>query len=310
MRRSSPRQPLGMRRGDDLFAEIADRDVLLHHPFDSFDPVVEFIQSAAEDPNVLAIKQTLYRTSGDSPIVKSLMQAAENGKHVTALVELKARFDEAQNISWARQMERAGVHVVFGFMDLKTHCKLSLVVRQEGAKVRRYVHLGTGNYNPATARLYTDLALFTSNKLFADDCTALFNLLTGYSQGHEWKKLVVAPTDLHGRTIELIDEQAERARERQAGADLRQAQLAGRPRDDRGAVRGQPGGRADRPGGPRHLLPAAGAAGHLARTSACAASSTASWSTAGSSSSAKARSSRCSWRAPTGCRATSSAASR
>ncbi|HYO25632.1 MAG TPA: polyphosphate kinase 1, partial [Lacipirellulaceae bacterium] len=207
------RQPLGMRRGDDLFAEIADRDVLLHHPFDSFDPVVEFIQSAAEDPNVLAIKQTLYRTSGDSPIVKSLMQAAENGKHVTALVELKARFDEAQNISWSRQMERAGVHVVYGFMDLKTHCKLAMVVRQEGAKVRRYVHLGTGNYNPSTARLYTDMALLTSNKLFADDCTALFNFLTGYSQGHEWKKLVVAPTDLHDRTIALIQEQAQRARD-------------------------------------------------------------------------------------------------
>ena len=209
----TPRQPLGMRRGDNLFAEIADRDILLHHPFDSFDPVVEFIQSAAEDPHVLAIKQTLYRTSGDSPIVKSLIHAAENGKHVTALVELKARFDEANNISWSRQMERAGVHVVYGFMDLKTHCKLAMVVRQEGAKVRRYVHLGTGNYNPATARLYTDMALFTSNKLMADDCTALFNFLTGYSQGHEWKKLVIAPTDLHRRTIELIDEQAARARD-------------------------------------------------------------------------------------------------
>ena len=207
-----PRRPLGMRLGDDLFAEIADHDVLLHHPFDSFDPVVDFIQAAAEDPNVLAIKMTLYRTSGDSPIVKSLMQAAENGKHVTALVELKARFDEAQNISWSRQMERAGVHVVYGFMDLKTHCKLAMVVRQEGAKVRRYVHIGTGNYNPSTARLYTDLALFTSNKQFADDCSALFNFLTGYSQGHEWKKLVVAPQDLHRRTIELIDEQARRAR--------------------------------------------------------------------------------------------------
>ena len=207
----APRQPLGMRRGDNLFAEIADRDVLLHHPFDSFDPVVEFIQSAAEDPNVLAIKQTLYRTSGDSPIVKSLMQAAENGKHVTALVELKARFDEANNISWSRQMERAGVHVVYGFMDLKTHCKLAMVVRQEGSKVRRYVHLGTGNYNPATARLYTDVGLFTSNKLLADDTTALFNFLTGYSQGHEWKKLVVAPQDLHGKTIELIKEQTARA---------------------------------------------------------------------------------------------------
>jgi len=207
----TPRQPLGMKRGDNLFAEIADRDVLLHHPFDSFDPVVDFIQSAAEDPHVLAIKQTLYRTSGDSPIVKSLIQAAENGKHVTALVELKARFDEANNISWSRQMERAGVHVVYGFMDLKTHCKLAMVVRQEGTKVRRYVHLGTGNYNPATARLYTDMALFTSNKVMADDCTALFNFLTGYSQGHEWKKLVIAPTDLHRRTIELINEQTARA---------------------------------------------------------------------------------------------------
>jgi polyphosphate kinase len=208
----TPRQPLGMRLGDNLFAEIADRDVLLHHPFDSFDPVVDFIQSAAEDPHVLAIKQTLYRTSGDSPIIKALIQAAENGKHVTALVELKARFDEANNISWSRQMERAGVHVVYGFMDLKTHCKLAMIVRQEGAKIRRYVHLGTGNYNPTTARLYTDLALFSSNKLLADDCTALFNFLTGYSQGHEWKKLVVAPTDLHRRTIELIAEQAARAR--------------------------------------------------------------------------------------------------
>jgi polyphosphate kinase len=141
------------------------------------------------------------------------MQAAENGKHVTALVELKARFDEANNISWSRQMERAGVHVVYGFMDLKTHCKLAMVVRQEGSKVRRYVHLGTGNYNPATARLYTDMAILTSNKLIADDCTALFNFLTGYSQGHEWKKLVVAPQDLHSRTIELINEQAERARQ-------------------------------------------------------------------------------------------------
>ncbi|MCA9259744.1 MAG: polyphosphate kinase 1, partial [Planctomycetales bacterium] len=156
---------------------------------------------------------TLYRTSGDSPIVQALIYAAENGKHVTALVELKARFDEANNISWSRKLERAGVHVVYGFMDLKTHCKLALVVRQEGTKVRRYVHLGTGNYNPSTARLYTDLGLFTSNNLIADDANALFNFLTGYSQGHEWKKLIVAPRHLHRRTIELIEEQAERARQ-------------------------------------------------------------------------------------------------
>jgi polyphosphate kinase len=208
-----PRYPVGLRHHDDLFAEIDDRDILLHHPFDSFDPVVHFIEKAADDPEVLAIKQTLYRTSGDSSIVQALIQAAENGKHVTALVELKARFDEANNIVWARQMERAGVHVVYGFMDLKTHCKLALVVRQQGKKVRRYVHLSTGNYNPTTARLYTDLGLFTSSRLITEDATALFNFLTGYSQGHPWKKLVVAPHDLKRCTLELIDEQTERARQ-------------------------------------------------------------------------------------------------
>ena len=208
----TPRLPVGLSRNDDLFAEIAERDILLHHPFDSFDPVVAFIETAAEDSHVLAIKQTLYRTSGDSPIVRALIQAAGNGKHVTALVELKARFDEAKNIDWARQMERAGVHVVYGFMDLKTHCKLAMVVRQEGKKVRRYVHIGTGNYNPNTARLYTDMGLFTANKLIADDASALFNFLTGYSQGHRWRKLIVAPQDMHRRTLELIDDQAQRAR--------------------------------------------------------------------------------------------------
>ncbi len=209
-----PRMPTELRRADNIFNVIAQRDILLHHPFDSFDPVVQFIQEAAEDPNVLAIKQTLYRTSGgDSPIVRALIQAAENGKQVTALVELKARFDEANNIIWARQMERAGVHVVYGFMDLKTHCKLAMVVRQEGKKVRRYVHFSTGNYNPTTARLYTDLGLFTADRAFAEDASALFNFLTGYSQGHEWQKLIIAPQDLHRRTVELIDEQAQRARE-------------------------------------------------------------------------------------------------
>ncbi|MCG8447989.1 MAG: polyphosphate kinase 1 [Pirellulales bacterium] len=208
-----PHLPLGLASKSDLFAEIADRDILLHHPFDSFDPVVRFIETAAEDDKVLAIKQTLYRTSGDSPIVRALIQAAENGKHVTALVELKARFDEANNIDWARQMERAGVHVVYGFMDLKTHCKLAMVVRQEGKKVRRYVHLGTGNYNPHTAKLYTDFGLFTANKLIADDVSALFNFLTGYSQGHKWRKLIVAPQQMRDRTIELIREQTERARQ-------------------------------------------------------------------------------------------------
>jgi polyphosphate kinase len=211
----TPQMPRGIRsrRGEDLFASIAQRDILLHHPFDSFDPVVEFVSSAAKDPKVLAIKQTLYRISGDSPITRALMQAAENGKHVTALVELKARFDEERNVGWARQMERSGVHVVFGFLDLKTHCKLSLVVRQEGSALRRYVHLGTGNYNHTTALQYTDLGLFTADEDIGEDASALFNLLTGYSQGHPWRKLVVAPEHMHERTMELIEEQTRRARE-------------------------------------------------------------------------------------------------
>jgi polyphosphate kinase len=209
----SPQLPRGIRRrSDDLFALIAKRDILLHHPYDAFDPVVDFISRAANDPRVLAIKQTLYRTSGDSPVTRALITAAENGKHVTALVELKARFDEANNVSWARQLERAGVHVVFGFLDLKTHSKVSLVIRQEGNSLRRYVHLGTGNYNPTTALIYTDLGLFTSNEDMASDASALFNLLTGYSQGHQWRKLIVAPTDMQRRTVQLIEEQAERAK--------------------------------------------------------------------------------------------------
>jgi polyphosphate kinase len=211
----TPQTPPGLRtrRGEDLFSSIGKRDILLHHPFDSFDPVVEFVASAAKDPKVLAIKQTLYRITADSPITRALMQAAENGKHVTALVELKARFDEERNVGWARQMERSGVHVVFGFLDLKTHCKVSLVVRQEGNSLRRYVHLGTGNYNQNTALQYTDLGLFTADEDIGEDASALFNLLTGYSQGHPWRKLVVAPEHMHARTMELIEEQAQRARE-------------------------------------------------------------------------------------------------
>jgi len=207
----NPRMPPAFRQRRDIFAAIAREDILVHHPYESFDPVVEFVTSAAKDPRVLAIKQTLYRTSGDSPITRALMEAAEAGKHVTALVELQARFDEANNVSWARRLERAGVHVVFGFLDLKTHCKVSLVVRNEREGLKRYVHLGTGNYNPATATTYTDLGLFTANEAIAEDATALFNLLTGYSQGHAWQQLIVAPNDLHRRTLELIDRQAARA---------------------------------------------------------------------------------------------------
>jgi len=207
-----PQTAAGLRRhGEDVFDAIRRRDILLHHPFDDFAPVVKFIQRAAEDPNVLAIKQTLYRTSGDSPIVEDLMKAAESGKHVTAMVELQARFDEAANVDWARQMERSGVHVVYGFMDLKTHIKVALVARREGDGVRRYVHLSTGNYNPTTAGIYTDVGLFTCSEEICADASALFNMLTGYSQGHNWRKLVVAPDFLHTETIRLIDEQTERA---------------------------------------------------------------------------------------------------
>lgn len=212
-----PRLATGLRRhGEDLFSAIQRRDILLHHPYDDFGPVVEFISKAAEDPHVLAIKQTLYRTSGDSPIVDSLVKAAENGKHVTALVELQARFDEEANVTWARQLEQSGVHVVYGLMDLKTHCKVSLVVRREDDEVRRFVHLGTGNYHPATARIYTDLGLFTANDDIGSDVSALFNLLTGYSQGYDWKKLVVAPMDLHKKTLRLIGEQTKKATEGKA----------------------------------------------------------------------------------------------
>ena len=208
-----PRTATGLRRhGEDIFAAIRRRDILLHHPYDDFGPVVEFVRRASQDPKVLAIKQTLYRTSGDSPIVQALTEAAESGKQVTALIELQARFDEEANVGWARQLEQSGVHVVYGFLDLKTHCKVSMVVRQENDGVKRYCHLGTGNYHPSTARLYTDLGLFTSNEDVGADVSELFNLLTGYSQGYRWRKLVVAPTDLHRRTIELINEQTQRAK--------------------------------------------------------------------------------------------------
>jgi polyphosphate kinase len=204
--------PRAVREADSMFQLIESRDLLLHHPYESFDPVLRFIEEAADDPSVLAIKQTLYRISGDSPFARALARAVENGKQVAVLVELKARLDEANNIAWARRMEENGVHVVYGLIGLKTHCKVSLVVRREGSGIRRYVHLGTGNYNSVTARQYTDLSLFTSREEFADDASALFNMLTGYSVPPNWKRLAVAPFTLQQRVLDLIGREAERAR--------------------------------------------------------------------------------------------------
>jgi polyphosphate kinase len=192
-----------------IWAAIKARDILVHHPYESFNPVVEFIEAAATDERVLAIKQTLYRTSSDSPIVRALQRAADAGKQVTAVIELKARLDEERNILWARELEKSGVHVVFGFVGLKTHCKVALVVRREDDGIRRYVHLGTGNYNPQTARIYSDLGYFTANPSFAEDVSALFNYLTGYSELPVWKKLIVAPSRLQDFMIEMIGKEIE-----------------------------------------------------------------------------------------------------
>jgi polyphosphate kinase len=186
---------------------VRARDILVQHPYESFNPVVEFIEAAADDDRVLAIKQTLYRTSSDSPIVRALQRAADNGKQVTAVIELKARLDEERNILWARALEKAGVHVVYGFVGLKTHCKVALVVRREEDGIRRYVHLSTGNYNPQTARIYTDIGFFTCNADFCEDVSALFNYLTGYGELPQWRKLVVAPSRMQAFMLEKIEQE-------------------------------------------------------------------------------------------------------
>ena len=201
-----------LRDQTDLFEVIRQRDVLLHHPYESFDTVVEFLQQAALDPRVLAIKQTLYRTGGDIRIIGALRDAVRNGKQVTAVVELKARFDEANNIEWARQLEEAGVHVVYGLVGYKIHCKVTLVVRRDDDAIRRYLHLSTGNYNPTTARLYTDTGLFTCHPDFGEDATNLFNILTGLCQYQGTRKFLVAPFELHSRMIEMIRREANNAR--------------------------------------------------------------------------------------------------
>lgn len=194
-----------------IFEVLRKQDVLLHHPYDAFTPVVDFVETAARDPQVFAIKQTLYRTSGDSPIVRALIEASKNGKQVTALVELRARFDEANNIQWAKQLEEAGVHVVYGLLGHKTHCKLCLVVRHEGKRMRHYAHLGTGNYNPRTARFYTDLSLFTTRVGLTSDVAKLFNALTGFGGSPVFRHLLVAPFNLHRRINELIAREARHA---------------------------------------------------------------------------------------------------
>ncbi|MBU9747145.1 RNA degradosome polyphosphate kinase [Lachnospiraceae bacterium ASD3451] len=199
---------------EDIFTQIRGGDILLHHPFQSFDPVVNFVRQAAKDPDVLAIKQTLYRVSGNSPIIAALAQAAENGKQVSVLVELKARFDEENNIVWAKMLEKAGCHVIYGLVGLKTHSKITLVVRREEDGIRRYVHLGTGNYNDATAKLYTDMGLLTCSEAIGEDATAVFNMLSGYSEPLSWHKLALAPIWLRDRFISLIRRETQHAKEK------------------------------------------------------------------------------------------------
>lgn len=200
-----PQQVPELPEDADVFARIREGDILMHHPYQTFEPVVRFVRQAAKDPDVLAIKQTLYRVSGNSPIVAALEQAAENGKQVSVLVELKARFDEENNIVWAKKLEKAGCHVIYGLLGLKTHSKITLVVRREEDGIRRYVHLGTGNYNDSTAKLYTDVGLFTCSEAIGEDATAVFNMLSGYSEPRSWNKLSLAPLWLKDRFLRLID---------------------------------------------------------------------------------------------------------
>lgn len=214
--RAAPFKPVRNRRTPpmcNLFDEIKKGDILLHHPYESFEPVVNLIAQAATDPHVLAIKQTLYRVSGNSPIIAALARAAENGKQVTVLVELKARFDEENNIVWAKKLEKAGCHVIYGIVGLKTHCKIALLVRREEEGIRRYVHLGTGNYNDSTAKLYTDCGLFTCSESIGEDATAVFNMLSGYSEPRSWNRLIVAPIWMKKKFLSLIDREIMHAKD-------------------------------------------------------------------------------------------------
>jgi polyphosphate kinase len=208
----TPQPVPALMNDDDIFTNIRKGDILLHHPYQTFDPVVDFVRQASRDPQVLAIKQTLYRVSGHSPIIAALAEAADNGKQVSVLVELKARFDEENNINWAKKLEKAGCHVIYGLVGLKTHCKITLVVRREEDGIRRYVHLGTGNYNDSTAKLYTDCGLLTCSSKIGEDATAVFNMLSGYSEPPTWNKLALAPLWLRRRVIRLIQRETEHAR--------------------------------------------------------------------------------------------------
>ena len=208
----TPQPVPALMNDDDIFTNIRKGDVLLMHPYETFDPVVDFVRSAARDPEVLAIKQTLYRVSGNSPIIAALAAAAENGKQVSVLVELKARFDEENNIIWAKKLEKAGCHVIYGLVGLKTHSKITLVVRREEDGIRRYVHLGTGNYNDSTAKLYTDCGIMTCHPLIGEDATAVFNMLSGYSEPLNWNMLSVAPLWLRTKFLRLIERETKNAR--------------------------------------------------------------------------------------------------
>ncbi len=209
----TPQQNPRINSEESIFDQIKEGDILLNHPYETFDPVVDFVRQASKDDSVLAIKQTLYRVSGNSPIIASLAEAAENGKQVSVLVELKARFDEENNINWAKKLEKAGCHVIYGLRGLKTHSKITLVVREEEDGIRRYVHLGTGNYNDATARLYTDMGLFTCRQPYGEDATAVFNMLSGYSEPEVWNKLALAPLWLRDKFEYLIKRETENAKE-------------------------------------------------------------------------------------------------